>query len=255
MILFVSDMHFGRGSRAEERANEAALTACLRSFDATVEGLYLVGDVFDEYIEYGRLVPKGFVRFQAFLAEWTDRGVPVTYLVGNHDPWHGTYFEQELGVRIILDDLVETLHGRTVHLAHGDGIAQSNRTYRRLKPWLRHPVPVRLYKAILPADSGLRLARWVNRRFGDRNINLSVVEDLRAHARRILTDTDAEVVVMGHSHHPEMYLWPEGVYLNLGGWSEARTFACLDADGLRLLRWNGEQAVTVDEEPSTESET
>ncbi len=46
MILFVSDMHFGRGSRAEERASEAALMTCLRSYETTAEGLYLVGDVF-----------------------------------------------------------------------------------------------------------------------------------------------------------------------------------------------------------------
>ncbi len=252
MILFVSDMHFGRGGRAEERAGEAALIACLRSYETTAEGLYLVGDVFDEYIEYRRLIPKGFVRFQALLAEWTDRGVPVTYLVGNHDPWHGTYFEQELGVRIILDDLVETLHGRTVYLTHGDGLAKDNRTYRRLKPWLRHPLPVGLYKAVLPADSGLRLARWFNRRFGERGINLSVAEDLRAHARRVLADTAADLVVMGHSHHPEMQILPEGTYLNLGGWSETRTFACLDQKGLKLLRWNGERAMEVDVEPPTQ---
>ena len=65
MVLFVSDMHFGRKSRAEERASEAALIDCLRAFETTVERLYLVGDVFDEYIEYRTLVPKGFVRFQA----------------------------------------------------------------------------------------------------------------------------------------------------------------------------------------------
>ena len=251
MILFVSDMHFGRGSRAAERASEAALIACLRSYETTAEGLYLVGDVFDEYIEYRRLIPKGFVRFQALLAEWTDRGVPVTYLVGNHDPWHGTYFEQELGVRIILDDLVETLHGRTVYLTHGDGLGQSNRTYRRLKPWLRHPLPVGLYKAVLPADSGRRLARWFNRRCGERGNKRSVAEDLRAHARRVLAETAADLVVMGHSHHPEMQVWPEGAYLNPGGWSETRTLACLDKEGPKLLRWNGEQAVEVDGESPT----
>ena len=248
MVLFVSDMHFGRNSQAEERATEAALIACLRSFDATVEGLYLVGDVFDEYIEYRRLIPKGFVRFQAFLAEWADRGVPVTYLAGNHDPWHDTYFEEELGVRIVLDEVVETLHGRAVYLTHGDGLAQRNSIYRRLKPWLRHPVPVWLYKTLLPADSGMRLARWYNRRFADRSLDLSVVEDLRAHARRVLTDTDAGLVVMGHSHHPEMQVWPEGIYLNPGSWSETSTFGCLEKDDLKLLRWNGEQAVEVDVE-------
>ena len=47
------------------------------------------------------------MRFQALLAEWTDRGVGITYLVGNHDPWHRDYFTRELGVRVVFDHLVE----------------------------------------------------------------------------------------------------------------------------------------------------
>ena len=248
MILFVSDMHFGRGSPAEERVSEAALVTCLRAYEASVEALYLVGDVFDDYIEYRRLIPKGFVRFQALLAEWTDRGVPVTYLVGNHDPWHIDYFEQELGVRLVFDALVETAGGRTIYLLHGDGLSQKDRAYRWLKPVLRHPLPVWLYRALLPGDLGLRLARWFSRHQGDRAIEAATVEGLRAHARHILADTAADLVVMGHSHRPELHRWPEGVYVNTGCWYKARTFACLDGTQPRLLRWNGAEALIVDQE-------
>ena len=247
MILFVSDIHFGRGNRAEERASEAALVACLRTYETTIERLYLVGDVFDEYIEYRTLIPKGFVRFQALLAEWTDRRVPVTYLVGNHDPWHRDYFEQELGVRIVFDALTETVGDRTIYLTHGDGIARTSRAYQWLKPWLRHPVPVWLYRSLLPADTGLRFARWFNRRMGDKDIKTATIEGLRAHARRILAETPADLAVMGHSHHPEMHLWPEGVYLNTGCWYQAHRFACLAPDGPKLLHWNGAQTITVDQ--------
>ena len=248
MILFVSDMHFGRGSRAEERASEAALVACLRTYETTVERLYLVGDVFDEYIEYRTLIPKGFVRFQALLADWTDRRVPVTYLVGNHDPWHRDYFEHELGVRLVFDDLIEIVGGRTIYLRHGDGIAPTSRAYRWVKPWLRHPVPVWLYRSLLPADAGFRLARWVNKRMRDKDVEPEIVDGLRTHARRILAETPADLAVMGHSHQPEMCIWPEGVYLNTGCWYQARTFAGLDHDGPKLLHWNGEQAIDVDQE-------
>ena len=246
MILFVSDIHFGRGSPAEERASEAALVACLRTYDTTVEQLYLVGDVFDEYIEYATLIPKGFVRFQALLAEWTDRGVPITYLVGNHDPWHRSYFEQELGVRIVFDHWIEAVGSHTLHLVHGDGIGTASPLYRRLKPWLRHPLPVWLYRSLLPADSGFRLARWFNRHMGDKEVNPKVVEDLRAHAHQILTDTEATMVVMGHSHHPELAIGPTGTYLNTGSWYNAHTFGCLDDEGPRLLQWNEDQTLAVD---------
>lgn len=246
MVLFVSDIHFGRGDPARERAKEADLVACLRAQADAVERLYLVGDVFDEYIEYRTLVPKGFVRFQALLAAWTDRGVPVTYLVGNHDPWHRDYFTRELGVQVVFDALTVPLHGRTVYLTHGDGLAPHQRLYRRLKPWLRHPIPVGLYRGLLPADAGLRLARWVNRRFGNDAVNPATVDALRAEARRLLAETPADLVVMGHSHRAELRTWPEGTYLNTGSWDEERTYACLCNDALSLLRWNGERAVAVD---------
>lgn len=248
MILFISDIHLGRGTPEAERANEAALVACLRAHAADAEALYLVGDVFDEYIEYRSLVPKGFVRFQALLAEWTDRGVPVTYLVGNHDPWHRDYFERELGVRVVFESLRVVHHGRTLYLTHGDGLSPTDGLYRRLKPVLRHRVPVGLYKTLLPADAGFRLARWVNRRFGHKPVEPETAEHLRLHARYLLAETPTDLVVMGHSHVPDVQRWPEGTYLNPGFWNAARTFGRLDATGVGLFRWNGAQPVAVDPE-------
>lgn len=251
MFLFVSDMHFGRtDDLATERWHEADLIACLRTYEADVRGLYLVGDVFDQYIEYRHLVPKGFVRFQGLLAAWTDRGVPVTYLVGNHDPWHRDYFEQELGVRVVFDALIEPLCGRHVYIAHGDGLPDAPGLYKRLKPLLRHPVPVALYKTLLPGDSGMRLARWTNRRVQEEQIEAPQVEALRQHARRVLCTTAADLVIMGHSHHPEEYAWPEGRYANLGSWYLSRTLGRLDDTGFTLLRWDGTSSASFSDDAS-----
>jgi UDP-2,3-diacylglucosamine hydrolase len=242
MILFVSDMHFGRGDAATCRVSEAALLDCLDAHAADVEALYLVGDVFEHYIEYPTLVPKGFVRFQALLAAWTDRGMPVTYLVGNHDPWHQDYFETELGVRVVPDGLLEPLRGRTVYLEHGDRLAPGSWLYRWLRPLLRHPLPVTLYRTLLPGDAGLRLARWSSHRFGGRPVDERVATTLRHHADRLLRNTSADLVVMGHSHSPERRSTDHGLYLNTGSWHYHRTFGRLDADGVRLLRWAGARA-------------
>lgn len=246
MVLFVSDMHFGRGDAAMQRESEADLVACLRAHAADVEALYLVGDVFEHYIEYPTLIPKGFVRFQALLAQWTDRGVPVTYLVGNHDPWHRDYFETELGVRVVFDGLLEPLCGRTVYLEHGDRLAPGSRLYRWLRPLLRHPLPVALYRTLLPGDMGLRLARWVSHRFGGRTVDDRVATMLRQQADRLLHNTSADLVVMGHSHHPEHRTTAHGGYLNTGSWHYHRTFARLDTDGASLVCWTDAYAEVAD---------
>lgn len=241
-------MHFGQRDAAAERAKEADLIDCLRVHEGEVEHLYLVGDVFNEYIEYRHLVPKGIVRFQGLLAEWTDAGVPVTYLAGNHDPWHRDYFTEELGVRMVFDALIEPTSGPVVYLAHGDAVASHARLYTWMRPWLRHPLPVWLYRSLLPGDSGMGLARWVNHHLHEDASDPAVIAALRDHARDVLSTSAATLAVMGHSHVPELQTWPGGCYLNLGNWYESRTFGRLDPNSytVHLLQWNGQRAVDIE---------
>jgi len=239
-------MHFGRGTDAAEREKEAALIDCLEAHADRIDHLYLVGDVFDGFIEYRHLVPKGFVRFQALLARWTDRGTPVTYLLGNHDPWHRTYFSEELGVSLVSESLGVTHAGVRLHLAHGDAVASTHGLYTWLRPLMRHPVPMRVYQSLLPADLGLGLARWVSQMLHDEAPDPAVIEALRVHARKVLCDRETDITIMGHSHKAALHAWPEGVYVNTGNWYDHRTFARLDEEGIRLSRWNGTRTLDIE---------
>lgn len=246
VVLFVSDMHFGRGTKAEARASEQALVECLEAHAEHIEHLYLLGDVFDGYIEYRHLVPKGFVRFQALLARWTDRGVPITYLLGNHDPWHREYFSEELGVTLVPDALTVRHEGRHLHLTHGDAQASTHAAFSWVRPLLRHPLPIGLYRSLLPADLGLGLAQAVSRALHDPGPDPTVVKALEAYAERHLQNTPADTVVMGHSHQHVLQRWPHGVYVNTGSWHTNQTFARLDGDGLQLAQWNGTRALDIE---------
>jgi len=246
VILFVSDMHFGRGAREQERAKERALVRCLEAHADQTEHLYLVGDVFDGYIEYRHLVPKGFVRFQALLARWTDEGVPVTYLFGNHDPWHLDHFPEELGVSLVDEVLEAEHHGRRIQLAHGDAQASTHPAYAWVRPLLRHPLAIGLYRSVLPGDLALRLARRVSRALHDPEPDPAVARALRAHARLRVRDEGTDLVVRGHSHEPALHRWPEGTYLNTGNWYENRTFARLEGTTISLVRWNGTRGHVIE---------
>lgn len=239
-------MHFGRGAAADERKKEAALIDCLEAHADRVEHLYLVGDVFEGFIEYRHLVPKGFVRFQALLARWTDRGIPVTYVLGNHDPWHRDYFPQELGVRLVPESLDASYSGLRLHLTHGDAWASTHRLYSWLRPLLRHQVTASLYRWLLPADLGLGLVHWLSRMLHDETTDPAVVEALRSRAREFLCREAADVAVLGHSHKPALHRWANGLYVNTGNWYESRTFARLDQAGMRLSRWNGTRALDIE---------
>jgi UDP-2,3-diacylglucosamine hydrolase len=185
------------------------------------------------------------VRFQALLARWTDRGVPVTYLFGNHDPWHRDYFPEELGVALVPGPLEAEHHGRRLHLAHGDAEASTHPAYAWVRPLLRHPLAIRLYRSLLPADWALGLARRVSRALHEPAPDPAVVQALESHARTRVRE-EADLVVRGHSHEPALHRWPEGTYLNIGNWYESRTFARLDGTTVSLVRWNGTRGHAIE---------
>lgn len=247
MIVCVSDLHFGRRSYEHDRAMEQELIDCLHHLEADVDELVLLGDIFDYYIEYRHLIPKGLLRFQALLAEWTARGIPVTYLVGNHDPWHRDYFERELGVNVYRDPILRQAARWTVYLAHGDGISPANTIYYRIKPLLRSPFLVNLYRTLLPADTGVGLARWFSRTFADDVPDPEVIDDLRAHARRILREGPADLAILGHTHFPEIQRLAHGIYVNSGSWFFDQTFTVLDDTGVFLQKWNGKRPSLVEQ--------
>lgn len=246
MLLFLSDLHLGRGTPTESRAAEGDGVALLAAHaDRMVEpggGLVLLGDVFNAFIEYRSLVPKGFVRLQGALAALVDAGVSVTYVVGNRDSWHLRYFEEEIGVRLVQRGFTCQAYGHALLAVHGDGEAPAEWVANGLRPLLRHPLAYRLYRNALPGDWGFRLARWVADQ-GSGEVEPPVVEGIRQSARRHLANSD--LVVMGHSHHAELTSFPEGIFLNPGYWFAHRTFGVLDAEGPRLLRWDGLHAEAI----------
>ena len=243
MTLFLSDLHLGRGTPSQSRAAERALVALLDHYAPRAEALYLVGDAFDQFIEYRHLAPKGAARFLGRLADWADAGRRVVYVLGNRDPWHGGFFSSELGVRMISDGLQAVHYGCRVYIAHGDALVPEDRAYQRLRPVLRHPLALRLYRAALPADWGYGLARRVGRRAGGADRDPTAARALHRHAQHLLGEVD--LVVFGHCHQAALTAYPRGFYLNPGFWFADRTFGTLDAQGPALHRWADSHAIRL----------
>ena len=267
VILFLSDLHLGRGARQASRDAERSACAVLAHHGPGLTRVFVVGDLFEQYMEYRHLAPKGFVRFQAALAALTDRGVPVTYLLGNRDPWHLDYFREELGVETVPDMWEGVLrvgpHGVRTYLAHGDGLDPAERAYRRLKPLMRHPRIAQLYRMGLPGDAAYALARRVGHAVSDGGPpQAAPVAALRRAADRLLGPAPgagrADLVAFGHVHHADLGRHPGGAYLNPGYFFGDRTYGALDAPHptapprLRLFRWreDGPQTLATDAVPA-----
>lgn len=243
MHLLVSDIHFGKSAAAEEREKEKDLVQLIRYYLTDLESLILVGDVFEHFIEYRNLLPKGFSRFLGQLGVVSDAGIPITYFAGNNDPWHRDFFETEFGAELVMDDKVVDLSGHRTYITHGDGMGTRWSKYALLKPILRNRIPVFLYRTLIPGDLGIGLAKFAKRTFSDDRLNQQTIEELRKYASETLEAGDITNVVMGHSHYPEVVYSKAGKYVNTGSWHYNRTFGLANESGIHLLRW-------VDSEPT-----
>jgi UDP-2,3-diacylglucosamine hydrolase len=111
MIYFASDFHLGAPNREISNIREKLIIRWLDSIQPDAEALYLLGDVFDAWVEYRKVVPRGYIRFLGKLAEWRDAGIPIYAFTGNHDLWVTNYFEEELGIPVFKKYIVAEHHG------------------------------------------------------------------------------------------------------------------------------------------------
>jgi len=236
---FISDVHLGLADRDSERSKEDLLLAFFRSILPRATELYIVGDLFDFWFEYRTVIPKGFHRTLSALQAFTDTGVPVHYLAGNHDFWMADFFETELGMTLHRDPFEIIIDGKRIYLHHGDGLAQKDLGYRLIKPILRNRVNIALYRWLHP-DIGVRLARGSSRTSRSYTASKHYGEEgaMRDFAARRIAE-GADIVVMGHRHKPHSEKIGNGMYVNLGDWITYHTFATLRRGKMTLEIWKG----------------
>ncbi len=244
LAAFASDFHLGVPDHASSRQREEKLTAWLRERAADSEEIFLVGDIFDFWFEYKKVVPKGFVRLLGTLAQICDSGIPVHIITGNHDLWMFGYLEKEIGVRIYKNPVERTLGTKTFFIGHGDGLGPGDHGYKFIKRVFAAPIFQWMFRQLHP-DSGIRMAEFFSGRsrkanyaadqqfFGEENEWLVVFckEQIRLGKK-------SDYFVFGHRHLPlEIPLSPESTYINLGDWISHFTYAVFDGECLEMKKY------------------
>src|SRR5690554_88683 len=118
-LNFASDFHLGVPSYESSLQREKRIIDWLEYIKQDAIEVFLMGDVFDFWFEYKHVIPKGYVRFLAKLAELVSMGIQITLFKGNHDMWMFGYLEKEIGVKIVSDELVFDHNGKRFYLHHG----------------------------------------------------------------------------------------------------------------------------------------
>ena len=102
-IYFLSDFHLGAPDAQKSLIREKRVVAFLDEIKNDAAEIFIVGDMFDFWYEYRKVVPKGYVRLLGKLAELTDAGIPIHFFVGNHDMWMRDYFQKELNIPVYFE--------------------------------------------------------------------------------------------------------------------------------------------------------
>ena len=234
MHYFVSDIHLGSGSVAEQRRVERLFLDFLTKIEGDAESLYLVGDIFDFWFEYKRVVPKGFVRVLGRLAELSDKGVKIVMLTGNHDMWVGDYLTNECGIELYTKPQTIIVADKTLFVAHGDNMNIKgqpvlrvmnamfrSKCLRKIASWLIHP------------DCFMRFGQWwsgKSRKSHNTDYGSEVLEHLVDYAVKYGSQHEVDYFVFGHLHYAADIKTTERI-LFMGDWHSQPSYVVLDNNG------------------------
>ncbi len=240
-VYFLSDSHLGVPSYFESLAREKLLVRWLDQVKQDALAIYLLGDIFDFWFEYRKVVPKGYVRLLGKLAELSDAGIPVHYFTGNHDMWAFGYLEQEAGLTIHRAPVDAEIMGKRFHIGHGDGLGPGDKGYKLMKSIFACAFCQRLFAALHPG-LGIRLAEYFSKKsriMSREKEEVFLGEDkewLILYAKEILKKQQVDFFIFGHRHLPVSLEIAPGVrYINTGDWVTHYSYAVFDGRQTALL--------------------
>jgi len=240
-VLLASDVHLG----AVRSGRERTFLAWLEHAAGVSSWIILNGDLFDFWFEYRWGTTRGHEDVLALLREIVASGVPITLMGGNHDWWGGRFLRDEIGLEFLQDPVVREIAGRRALLAHGDGLGKGDYRYLLLRAVLRGTL-TRAAFGLLPPSVGDRIARGVSRterkwdEWGERQKARVIALEAWA-TERLGADQELELVLLGHTHHPQVREVAKGKwYVNSGDWVLHRTYVTLEAGREpRIVEWEG----------------
>lgn len=242
-IYFLSDFHLGAPDYAGSLVREKKVVAFLESIRYKASAIFIVGDIFDFWYEYKKVVPKGYTRLLGKLAELTDSGIPIRVFIGNHDMWMSGYFEQELNIPVYHHPKVYEWNGKKFLIGHGDGLGPGDHGYKFIKKIFRNPVCQWLFGQLHPTW-GIGLANYFSRKSREKTGNSDEVflgeenEWLVIYCKEVLQKERYDYFIFGHRHLPlDIALPNNSRYINLGDWIRNFTYASFDGIDVQLHKW------------------
>ncbi len=242
-IYFISDFHLGAPDYESSLVREKKIISFLEEIQNDAAEIFILGDMFDFWYEYKKVVPKGFVRLLGKLATMSDAGIIIHFFVGNHDMWMNGYFEQELNIKVYHEPQAFERNGLQLLIGHGDGLGPADYGYKFIKKIFRNRFCNWLFGQLHPT-LGIGLANYFSRKSREKTGSSDEIflgeekEWLVIYCKEILEHKHFDYFIFGHRHLPlDISLNNKSKYINLGDWIRHFTYATLHEQQLELKKW------------------
>jgi len=235
-IYFASDFHLGSPNYEDSLKREKKIISWLNEIEIDAKKIYLLGDIFDFWFEYEKVVPKGFVRLLAKLADLVDKGIKIHFLVGNHDMWMRDYLEKEIGLKVHFKEFIIEEDNQLIFIGHGDGLGKGDYKYKILKSLFTSEICKWIFSRLHP-NFGIGLGQaWSNKsRKEQESFKNEEKEILLGYCKEQQQKNPVDYYVFGHRHIPmEVKIDERANYINLGDWIHHYSYAVLSNKKLEL---------------------
>lgn len=241
-IYFVSDVHLGAPALKNNRQRELLFAGWLDEIKNDVSELYLMGDIFDFWFEYRKVVPRGFTRILGRLAQFTDDGIPVHFFTGNHDLWVFDYLPEETGVVVHTKECIVELNGKKFFLAHGDDFDPKDKAYHRLKKIFTNRKLQWLFSRLHPNFAFYIAHKWSE---SSRLSKINEQEEFKVKnegmfkfAENYLKQEFVDYFIFGHRHKmADTVIGEKTKFILLGDWITNFSYGVYDGETFKLLRY------------------
>ncbi|WP_114751254.1 UDP-2,3-diacylglucosamine diphosphatase [Pleomorphovibrio marinus] len=243
-VFFASDFHLGAPNSQESQIREKKIVRWLDEISPEAAAVFLVGDIFDFWFEYEKVVPKGFLRFLAKITEMREKNIPIFFFTGNHDLWMKDYFTKELDIPVYSNPLEMEINHKKFLVGHGDGLGPGDQKYKVLKKIFTNQVCQWLFKWVHP-DLGIRMAQTWSK--SSRISNEEKKEDefkgedkewLFQYCKDIENKMHFDYYIFGHRHLPlQLQVNGKSTYYNLGEWVSQCMYGEFDGEFFHLKKF------------------
>jgi len=241
-IYFLSDAHLGLPPLNKSLQKEKLLVRWLEEIRSDAHSVYLLGDIFDYWFEYKKVVPRGFTRLLGKLSELTDSGIPVYFFTGNHDVWVFDYLPSETGIEVFRNPIRIEINSKKFYIAHGDGLGKYETSYRILKRIFTSKTIQWLFARIHPNASIAFAHAWSKHSRLSKDASLPFMgEDKEFQvlfSKDFLKKEHFHFFVYGHRHLPlDISIGENSRMVCLGDWFHNFTYAVFNGKDMELKRY------------------